>query len=435
MSRKRFTSLMTSKTGYLMVVLSLFLPIAADSKEVLQPESINLVIKHHEPSVIEYVEGKNVSRLSIDSKDTITFEIGRGKNVTVSIVDPNPLLYDYKVGEVVKEKTEDYTAILTFAKTLEGLAGALKTTRALVEPEVADFGLAIKNVSDFFSKVPDWTKRSYSTPDTVKQEVQTQFLNAHITDSIKIIRETLPTFRKRAADILQNKPCDPNTQFCDERIVTFALLQESTLLKMADAIEVFRDKVDQINVPMELKQLNYSGTEKQTFTTTISKSVNWPKDFKNGRKTGDIELSVVPHSPVRLEVGGAVIYSFVRDPNFTAERQNDGSFIIRQSDNDYKAIEGAVVLAMTPRALDFPAFSIPIQIGVTPKDNVGIYLGAGIKAQSLFSFGAGIAFQQGHELAPGLAPNQTISSADKLKTEKVFRTGFYLHLTVTLTGK
>jgi hypothetical protein len=72
-------------------------------------------------------------------------------------------------------------------------------------------------------------------------------------------------------------------------------------------------------------------------------------------------------------------------------------------------------------------------LGISPKSgDIGYFVGAGIHAENLFVFGAGVAFQQETELSPGLTVGQAIASADALKTERHFHAGPYLFISVSL---
>jgi hypothetical protein len=90
------------------------------------------------------------------------------------------------------------------------------------------------------------------------------------------------------------------------------------------------------------------------------------------------------------------------------------------------------MLTITPNAWAQPTFGGHFQVGITPKKNeVAFYLGAGIDAQQLFSIGLGVVFQQVDALAPGISIGQTITSAEALKTDRRFRLGPYIHVTIT----
>lgn len=423
-------------------------------------------------SEVFHPDGSLFATLGIKTKDTIDFHLRPWRDVTFRLEHINPLLYDYQVGDIVTTNTEDYAALLEFIKSL----GSLGTSFAKVETAAAPlrgapveitFPDAVANISGAYEKIPGWTSDSYADPNMIKQKVDEEW--GQIPDSMQRIREDLKIFRACAGSIIQTNvtgpeantdhpsrkataAIDPGTKApaanaedsedpcvkagASREIITFALILEPDLVETMDLLEAFKKDVDELDTSRDIKTLDYSTSEKQTFTLTISRNANWPESLDQKgdlRKTGDIELSVEPYSPVSLSVAGAVVYSFVRDPEFSAEKQEDGTFLIRKSQSDYKATQVAAMLELTPRALEFPLFSIPVELGITPTDKLGIYLGAGIRSQGRFSFGGGLAFQQVDQLVDGLAVNQGIESEDKLKTEKVFKTGLYLHITVSLS--
>ena len=139
-------------------------------------------------------------------------------------------------------------------------------------------------------------------------------------------------------------------------------------------------------------------------------------------------------SRVAVTVGAAAVYSFVTAPTFSAAISG-GQIVIKQVKSDYKKLDVAAMLEIEPRAWDLGPLNLGVQLGVSPKSDIGLFLGLSLRATGFFTLGAGIAFQQVDRLAPGLSVGQMIASPDALKTEKKFRSGLYIHLTVTTQKK
>ena len=107
---------------------------------------------------------------------------------------------------------------------------------------------------------------------------------------------------------------------------------------------------------------------------------------------------------------------------------------IVEKTSDYTAYNVAAMLTMTPLAWAEPTFGGHVQLGVTPKkDEIALYLGAGIDLQQMISIGIGVVAQQVQVLGPGLSVGQAVDSADALKTDRRFRLGPYLHLTLRVS--
>ena len=58
---------------------------------------------------------------------TNQFQLRVGDSVTIGVQDPNPILYVYKASDVTKTENADYTAALSFAKSLNALLSSMGT--------------------------------------------------------------------------------------------------------------------------------------------------------------------------------------------------------------------------------------------------------------------------------------------------------------------
>jgi hypothetical protein len=123
-------------------------------------------------------------------------------------------------------------------------------------------------------------------------------------------------------------------------------------------------------------------------------------------------------------------YSFVRDRSFSAVKEGDG-LVIREkvSPGDYVGRKVAGVLSISPTRWAGTPFTPVFEIGASPENNVGLFAGIGLSPYGLFHFGGGYTLQQVTRLS-GQTVGQTVGSADDIKTEKHFRSGAYLHISI-----
>ena len=154
--------------------------------------------------------------------------------------------------------------------------------------------------------------------------------------------------------------------------------------------------------------------------------------------TGDFAITFRPGGPVLYEYGLAGIYSFLEVPQFSAKAGEDEKLRIVRTDNG-DAVSGttaAPTLTITPRAWDDPQFSAGFQLGISPlKDKIGLFLGSRIKIYDLFTFGAGITYQQTKRLARGVSIGDVVEAADEIKTTNVFKPAAYVSIGVELSKK
>ena len=201
---------------------------------------------------------------------------------------------------------------------------------------------------------------------------------------------------------------------------------ESSLARLKE----FDALVSTVGDPVVLDPFSLSPSENQPIEVEISRKGNWPKDLKSTRFEGKSSLTLSPESRANISVAGALIYSFVRDPSFEAKAAGD-AFEITKTGEPYKKLDLAAMMQIEPKAWDLDPLNLGIQLGVAPQSDWGLFLGVSLRAADMFTFGAGVAFQEVEQLEAGLSEGQVIESADLLKTKKEFETGLYLHITVT----
>jgi hypothetical protein len=205
----------------------------------------------------------------------------------------------------------------------------------------------------------------------------------------------------------------------------------------ADAYETFVERARKIGDPVVLKTVKYSATQTQPAVLTIGKVPVENVDVSK-YKTGDFKIAFNPGGPVKYDYGLAAVYSFLEVPQFGAKKGTDDKLHIARTDNGdaVSGTTGAAMLTITPRRWNDPQFGAGFQLGISPvKDKAGIFLGGRIRVFELFTFGAGIAYQQTKRLARGQALDDIVESADKIKTTNAFKPAAYVSIGIDLTKK
>ena len=154
--------------------------------------------------------------------------------------------------------------------------------------------------------------------------------------------------------------------------------------------------------------------------------------FQRARE-GTFKFTLKPHERLSLSIGAGVIYSFVRDPEFSVAEDDAGQLTIAKKEDDYAEFDGAVVLNIT--SADWRVFGAHpfVQLGVAPSsDNLAILAGAGLQLFDRGAISLGAIYQRVNRLAPGLSEGSVIDAPEELVTKTEFKAGLYLMLSVNL---
>ena len=219
-------------------------------------------------------------------------------------------------------------------------------------------------------------------------------------------------------------------------------LRRSEINDALKAAETMARNVKQVDDPLLLGELTFDATTNQPGVVKIGLTEafnNLPvkvresilKSYRAG--AGEYEFVARPFSPVSLQLGPAMIYTFTKRPKYDTEATADGKFRIVRTDegNNLSGQNLAAMLTLTPSSFVNPIFEPNIQVGIAPdKDNAGIFAGLGFVLYRNVYLGGGVAYQQIEELVPGLRERDIIEKADLLKTSKQYKTGFYLAMSV-----
>jgi hypothetical protein len=156
------------------------------------------------------------------------------------------------------------------------------------------------------------------------------------------------------------------------------------------------------------------------------------EDFQRAR-AGTYKLTVKPRERLSLSIGAGLMYSFVRDPEFSVAEDDAGQLTIAKKEDDYAEFDGAVVLNVTSADLRLFGAHPFVQLGISPSsDNLAILVGAGLQLFDRGAISLGAIYQRVNRLAPGLAEGDVISAPEELVTKTEFKSGLYLMLSVSL---
>jgi len=204
------------------------------------------------------------------------------------------------------------------------------------------------------------------------------------------------------------------------------------------ALENFVSRASKIGEPIQLKTVKYNVSQIQPAVLTIAKIPIDVQPLDVSRyKTGDFKLAFSPGGPVHYDYGVSAIYSFLEVPTFDAKKGDDDKLHIVRTDNGdaVSGTTGALTLTIVPQRWEDPQFSLGFQLGVSPvKDKIGIFLGPRIRVYNLFTFSAGITYQQTKRLS-GQSLGDIVESADKIKTTNVFKPAAYVSIGLDLLKK
>lgn len=186
------------------------------------------------------------------------------------------------------------------------------------------------------------------------------------------------------------------------------------------------------------KTISYDAGHEQPFTLVVAANRKYADFFPAGTdkyqnaRAGSFALRVAPKERLALSLGAGVLYSFVRDPEFSVSENSSGALTIAKKENDYAEFNGAVVLNVTGAKWRLFGAHPFVQVGLAPSsENLAVLAGVGLQLFDRGAVSLGAIYQRVDTLAGGLAEGQIVESVDALKTEKEFKTGLYLMLSVT----
>jgi hypothetical protein len=425
----------------------LLLAALAAARPVQAVEVVSIKIYHVQNKIVESGEGLCCGTEKRDLDAGATFYAKKDTTVRISIEDPNPLLFQYSLKLGVAVQTANSKALGGFADSLDSFLGNFAPTSGIglkvasVAPEercrkaidsLVGLGSRINLAAKKRAQITALSLTDHASAKAAVNAWDLPDLNKGLKESDQELETIASAFL--ASKVTGIDPCpagDPDA----ESLIALARTELPSIGKVLDNLNEFAKLVGQIDEPIPLPPFVVNIDQDQPIILKITKSDNWPPGLSDKKLfIGDASFTVSPLSRVAITFGAAAVYSFVRSPTFSAA-SSGGQFVVKQTKNDYKKVDGAVMMQVEPTAWDLGPLNVGFQVGVAPKTDLGLFLGLSLRAANHFTLGAGVAFQRVDRLAPGLAVGQTLASQDALKTEKTFRSGLYLNITVTTTKK
>jgi hypothetical protein len=338
----------------------------------------------------------------------------------------------------------------------------------------------IRNLVALFEQIPERIEQTHNPRDPMLEESKQTFSGALM--NVKAIRGSLAALNQYAIARLAQRPvaikivspaevigtyesvpdfrtlATQRSKGCVDDYVSqlnraieaieYAAGERATLISMLDTAETFDAIFSQVGVDKELATVRFSSKNTTKQPVAITKNSTFEKLYNdrtkqyvaktNEKGIGEFSISVEPELGLRLSIAPGAIYSFVKQPRFSAKPATDGTFTIAQTESDYAAASGMIALGLGFERYSFENVRPFLQVGIAPKKNeLAFLLGAGLAFpdlnNALLSFGA--IYQERDQLVSGLSVGDTLTSADDLKFDQEFEAGFYVGLAYNLTAK
>jgi hypothetical protein len=373
---------------------------------------------------------------------TMAIKVLPGDKFQLVIEDYNPLLWKYEV-KVEKEETKEYNEAKRFANILSKFLEILKPSVADVETKAfledsskmkaAGLDPDLEVLSRTIDDIESWV---YEADSVIRQSLThaSKSRDAVTGWQIDTSKVLLKGYRAKLAEIDREALANPDPDAAAVRgLLLRALDRTETKLEMLAAVKTLLLKTSESKV---LKGVEIDPRKKVTVTVTFKETDHWPSGLSVDPSIPDtVVIEIKPRLRIDLNfLAPAAVYSFVKNPEYEAVADGD-KFRIHLTEEEYRELDVAMMMMISPRAWDFDNVRFHGQLGVTPTDDPGLYAGFAMGVYDLFTIGGGVAFQRVNKLGSGLAVDQLIDAEDDLKIDKHFKTGFYLHITVPLSFK
>jgi hypothetical protein len=209
------------------------------------------------------------------------------------------------------------------------------------------------------------------------------------------------------------------------------LAQVADIADLSNAIEGIRDET-LTSISPHLEE-NQEQPIEITANARFSPLLSQRATTYQAARTGTYSITFVPHELIHMRPSAGVIYSFVKAPTFSAERDASGQLHIAGNADEYSKYSGLIAVDFIPDTYFYSGVQLFGQLGVAPSsDNLGFVLGAGVRAYKSFTFSLGIVYQRVDKLSGSLKIGDPIQQESDLKTSREFKTGLYLGLAVKL---
>jgi hypothetical protein len=446
--RRFFTSLMW---GLIVLIL------ASPARAVHSRDKQSRLVVHQETGEVntESPAGNVIDTKKLGEK--MTYEVDPGESLAVMIVDPNLLLYTYSFKQIEATPTANFTALSEFVSSFKTLAGLLKGLAPIAAPlalgqeavslptalsevltseeklKLVGYAEALDDLALYLTLIPDLIAKSaesFASAEKIKSDASTwkPDLLSRLDAGIRAVDDIETRLAKQK---VEEVPAS----------VLLAKDQEPRISESITKLKAYLDAAKAIHVPITFEPaIQFDATKDGGGTLEIGTAKGSEQAVAKATakgKPGKYNFAVFPYSPADFSVGPALIYSFIETEDFGTKTENGKITIVRKdSGNQLNGLTVGAMLSITPRIWSNPAFRRSIQVGASPvKDKIGLFLGGSVQFFNQLSIGGGLAYQQAERLAKNLTLGQEIGSEDKLKTNIVFKPGFYLTITLEFGGK
>ncbi len=441
--------------------LLLFVTAVAQAQSV-SDSSVKIVYFHKSNHAeVQTLDGKRTLHSVVADTDK-KLEIHAPQTVPIYVADPNPVFFKYSKGKTLLTPNPNWAAALAFAKAIAPAQGVLESgldTRTRLEaalaklkmhavemPTIAENTLRSTSVPTAKDSVNAWDLDAIGEaledpsaatesaagnsqgllPNTTGNQFNSGTLGMSTTDTSK---EQEPAKKAPTNEELLQRINDLENKLASQKAQQEQL---DDAKKTLQTLREFKKAVLDVDVEIPLEGESISPENDATIVIVVDPVPPVPGTQAPARKTGEIKIPTRAYSPVDLGFGAGMVYSFVKAPSFSAEKQDDGKFKIVEKAGENRAQNISAMLTITPRAWRNPLFGGSFQLGVSPvKDQVGIFGGVQLRIAKYAAIGGGYGYQQVPRLN-GQNAGDILDTAEALKTSNHYKGGAYVSLLLSL---
>ncbi len=426
-------------------------------------ESSDARIKHREKAGEISVEQYGRQR-RYKPGDAIPLRARPKDDVKLIVTDPNNFVFTYKLGERTEAYTADYEALKKLAEALAGIfkqpAATPSKTEAVAIQRVAESvsagGVTVKfeegrkaasELATALGTIVNLPSLSLTRPltDADFNPVEVEGLLGTIDQLLAFFGEVeIAMLRLQSPLIIVSYDDGSLTRMTAEDFwQAFAPLRP--VFDVRQRLAILRDGVRAFVADYKAYLQDRPGRLVATVTVDAQKDITQPVIIapnpayandpavkaEQASFAGTYNFVISPAQSFHYRIGAGLIYSFVRNPDYSVATAADGTLTITEKSADYNEVGGAVALNIYPDRFFHEGVKWFGQIGASPaKDAHALFAGAGFFAFEKFTLAAGLIYQQRRELGGGQTVGATLAKAEDLNVRVAFKAGFYVQLGV-----
>ena len=419
------------------------------------------------------------------------------ETLRINLCAINPVLYTYKAEQLPLRPSSDALALDQFVGLIGNAVGALSGTtvrtaaaasehdaeascdfQKLVSVEdvkLSELGDHLAALKDLHDRIPGYIERTHNPMDP-KLDADKKMLAKDLAD-VRKLRSMVPGLQHYINAVRLERPTSlrfsatdgsetiygsveqfrqsrkPLTVACAAKVdgalneklrsVDSIAYGIGDLLAEIRTLENFNSAFQEVGTNKEVTSIPYNARGDLPERITIEKNAAFAELYSpttrqfvdSGKKTDSFIVNTGPQLDFRLSVSPGAIYSFVRQPKFSAKSDGAGAFTIAQQESSYQAAGGLVAFNITRDKYMKELVRPFVQVGISPKkDELAFVLGVGLALdesnKTIFSMGA--IYQERQKLGAGQTVGATLASEDDLKLDTEFKFGFYAGLSYNI---